>query len=326
MTATAPDPRHPQLVCIGEALVALIAAPRGPLHEATRFSVHVVGAELNVAVGVARLGHRVSFAGRTGDDPLGMMVVRRLRAENVGLDHLVIDADAPTGLLLRNIRDEPPPEVIYYRAGSAGSLLAPNDVQRILDGLPRGTFVHVSGVTPALSGSCRAATAALAEAARAGDIRLFADVNFRQRLWSADAAAPVLRELIAAATIVTATRQEAQLLTGEDRASGAALAFVRRGAGTAVIRDRDLGTIVSTQDSPAPVIVPARSPAHAVDTVGAGDAFNAGLLAGVLSGRRVVDAIDQARCCAAAVVGVVGDIEGLPISRELSEFADDVRR
>jgi 2-dehydro-3-deoxygluconokinase len=326
VTATAAGPPHPELVCVGEALIAFIAEARGPLHEAASFSVHIVGAELNVAVGVSRLGRRVSFAGRTGGDPLGMMIVRRLRAENVAIEHLVIDATAPTGLLLRNLRDEPPPEVIYRRAGSAGSLLAPDEIEKILAGLPRGTYVHVSGVTPALSQSCLAAASALAEAGRAGDIRLFVDVNYRQRLWPVETAVPALRILISGASIVTATSQESQLLTGRSDASAAASALVELGIDMVVIRDRDRGSIVSTQAVPAPVIIPARPPSPVVDGVGAGDAFNAGLLSGVLAGLSLVEAIDQAQRCGAAAVGVVGDIEGLPTRQELSESADEVRR
>jgi 2-dehydro-3-deoxygluconokinase len=324
--AASAGPRYPELVCVGEPLIALIAQPAGPLHEAASFSVHVVGAELNVAVGVARLGHRVSFAGRVGDDPLGLMIVRRLRAENVAIDHLSIDDAAPTGLLLRNLRDGPPPEVIYRRAGSAGSRLSPDEINQILAGLPQGTFVHVSGITPALSASCLAATSVLAEAARAGDIRLFVDVNYRERLWDVDTAVPTLRSLIRAAWIVTATSQEGEMLTGCRDARDAAPGLADLGAEIVVIRDRDRGSVVSTRGTPAPVIIPARPATRAVDSVGAGDAFNAGLLAGLLATLDLSEAIDQAHRCAAAAVGVIGDIEGLPTRQELGESADEVRR
>jgi 2-dehydro-3-deoxygluconokinase len=315
-----------ELVAFGEALVALVARPAGPLHEAKEFSAHVAGAESNVAVGVARLGHRVSFAGRVGDDPFGSMIVRRLRAEGVATEHLVRDGAAPTGLLFRNLREFPPPEVVYRREGSAGSRLAPDDVRSALAGLPPGTVVHVSGVTPALSQSCRAAVLVLAETAHARDLRLFVDVNYRARLWSTDVAAPVLRDLVASASIVAASRPEAALLTGADNPADAAAALIGLGPRVAVIRDDTLGAVACTGSRQAPIIVPSHTARRAVDPVGAGDAFNAGLIASLLENQPLPDAMANAHLCGAAAVGVIGDIEGLPTHQELTSPADDIRR
>jgi 2-dehydro-3-deoxygluconokinase len=315
-----------ELVAFGEALVAFVARPAGPLHEASEFSAHVVGAESNVAVGVARLGHRVSFAGRVGDDAFGSMIVRRLRAEGVSTEHLVLDNEAPTGLLFRNLREVPPAEVVYRRDGSAGSRLAPDDVRSALDGLPPGTVVHVSGVTPALSGSCRAALVVLAETVHARELRLFVDVNYRARLWSADVAVPVLRDLVASASIVTASTAEAALLTGEANPADAAAALVGLGPGIAVIRDDALGAVARTRSRPAPIVVPSLRARRVIDAVGAGDAFNAGLVASLLEDKSLPDAMAVAHRCGAAVVGVIGDIEGLPTRQELASAADDIRR
>jgi len=326
MTRPSPAGDAPELVAFGEAMIAFVAGPAGPLHEASQFSPHVAGAESNVAVGVARLGHRVSFAGRVGDDPFGSMIVRRLLAERVAIEHLVRDSDAPTGLLFRNLREFPPPEVAYRRKGSAGSRLGPDDVRGALEGLPPGTVVHVSGVTPALSESCRAAVLVLAEAARVRELQLFVDVNYRARLWSTDVAAPVLRNLVASASIVTASRAEAALLTGEDNPTDAAAALMGLGPRIAVIRDDALGAVASASSHGAPIVVPSQAARRAVDAVGAGDAFNAGLVASLLDNQTLPDAIANAHLCGAAAVGVIGDIEGLPTRQELISWADDVRR
>jgi 2-dehydro-3-deoxygluconokinase len=326
MTRPSPKGDAPELVAFGEALIAFVASPAGPLHEAKRFSAHVAGAESNVAIGVARLGHRVSFAGRVGDDVFGSMIVRRLRAEGVATEHLARDGEAPTGLLFRNLREFPPPEVVYRRQGSAGSRLGPDDVRAVLEGLPPGTVVHVSGVTPALSESCMAAVLMLAETAQARELQLFVDVNYRSRLWSTDVAAPVLRNLVASASIVTASTHEAALLTGQDNAVDAAAALVRLGPRVAVIRDDTLGAVASTGSDKPPMVVPRQIARRAVDVVGAGDAFNAGLVASLLEHRSLADAIGNAHLCGAAAVGVIGDIEGLPTRQELISAADDVRR
>jgi 2-dehydro-3-deoxygluconokinase len=326
MTGASPAGDAPELVAFGEALIAFVARPVGPLHEAKHFSAHVAGAESNVAIGVARLGHRVSFAGRTGDDAFGTMIARRFLAEGVAVEHLVRDGVAPTGLLFRNLREFPPPEVAYRRTGSAGSRLTPDDVRAALEGLPTGTVVHVSGVTPALSESCMAAVSVLAETAQAGELQLFVDVNYRTRLWDASVAAPALLKLVASASIVTASRPEAALLTGEDNAADAAAALAGLGPRIAVIRDETLGAVASTGPRKPPIVVPRQVARRAVDAVGAGDAFNAGLIASLLEDQSLPDAIATAHLCGAAAVGVIGDIEGLPTREELIPPADDVRR
>jgi 2-dehydro-3-deoxygluconokinase len=326
MTMPSSAGNSPELIAFGEALIAFIGQPAGPLHEAAHFSAHVAGAESNVAVGVARLGHRVSFAGRIGHDAFGSMIVRRLLAEGVATEHLVRDSAAPTGLLFRNLREFPPPEVVYRRTDSAGSRLAADDIRAALAGLPAGTVVHVSGVTPALSDSCLAATLALAETAQARDLQLFVDVNYRTRLWDKNAAAPVLRKLVASASIVTASRPEAALLTGESNAVDAAAALASLGPRIAVIRDDSLGAVASTGSRQSPIVVPSQVARQPVDPVGAGDAFNAGLIASLLDDQSLPDAIATAHLCGAAAVGVIGDIEGLPTRRELIASEDDVRR
>jgi len=316
----------PELVAFGEALIAFVARPAGPLHEATHFSAHVAGAESNVAIGVARLGHRVGFAGRVGDDAFGSMIARRLLAEGVATDHLVRDSAPPTGLLFRNLREFPPPEVAYRRTGSAGSRLARDDARAALEGLPPGTIVHVSGVAPALSESCMAAVHVLAETAQARELQLFVDVSYRKRLWNRNEAVPVLRNLIARDSIVRASQHEAALLTGEANPVDAAAALAGLGPRIAVIRDDALGAVASTGSRRPPIVVPSQAARRAVDAVGAGDAFNAGLVANLLENQSLPDAIAKAHLCGAAAVGVIGDVEGLPTRRELIPSADDVRR
>jgi 2-dehydro-3-deoxygluconokinase len=254
------------------------------------------------------------------------MIVRRFLAEGVAIEYLVRDGGAPTGLLFRNLREFPPPEVAYRRTGSAGSRLTPDDVRAALEGLPAGTVVHVSGVTPALSESCMAAVSVLAETAQAHELQLFVDVNYRTRLWDASVAAPALLKLVASASIVTASRSEAALLTAEDNAADAAAALAGLGPRIVVIRDETLGAVASTSPRKPPIVVPGQVARRAVDAVGAGDAFNAGLIASLLEDQSLPDAIASAHLCGAAAVGVIGDIEGLPTREELIPPADDVRR
>ncbi|HTW07607.1 MAG TPA: sugar kinase [Acidimicrobiales bacterium] len=318
--------RPPEFVSVGEPLVAFVATSSGPLVEVANYSTHVVGAEVNVAVGVSRLGHRASLVGRVGNDPFGTVILRRLMAEGVRVDHLIRDPAAPTALLFRNLRRFPPPEVIYRRAGCAGARLTPDDVVAAFDGLPPGTIVHLSGVTPALSESCRTATRTVMEVVRTLGLDFFVDVNYRRRLWPVEEARPVLLDLVSSASIVTASLDEAALLTGAVQAPDAVTALLDLGPHTVVVRDGPLLAVAGTKTDRAPVVARNPIPVEPLDPVGAGDAFNAGLAAGLLRHGDLLSSLMLAHQCGAAVVGVVGDIEGMPTYADLESAGGDVSR
>jgi 2-dehydro-3-deoxygluconokinase len=315
----------PEVLCIGEGLVALIAEQPGrPLSEVTSYSAHVVGAELNTAVGIARLGHRVAYAGRVGEDEFGRSILRRLKAEGI-ITTWATTAPAPTALLFRDLRMATPSRVIYRRADSAGAQLSPDDIKPALEALPEGAFVHLSGITAALSPSAYEAALMVARYSREERIRFCLDLNFRSTLWSEDQARERLGSLIDAADVVIGTSREGRIISGADDieqslgslcSAGAALAVLRHGL-SATARQRG-GASVSVDGLPL---------ASPPDPVGAGDAFAAGLLSGLLERLPLESALDRAHRCGAAAAGTVGDIEGALTREELvAETNSDVRR
>ena len=298
------------VVTLGEALVALVADEGHPLSAPGSFTPFVAGAEANVAMGMARLGRHVSFIGRVGADGLGQMVRNGLRAEGVDVQWLSDDADAPTGALARDRRTFPPPEVVYLRRGSAASRLSPDDVIAAGEAIAGARWLHLTGITPALSETCRAAVHSALQFARAGGVRVSLDVNLRRRLWSEQEAAPVLRDLAERCDLVIAGEDEATLLCGSPEASVLAERFgvevvVKLGArGAVASRDGELA-----HDAGIAVT--------AVDVVGAGDAFTAGYLDALLDGAEVGESLRRANACGAVAVAAVGDATGLPTRAEL---------
>jgi 2-dehydro-3-deoxygluconokinase len=139
-----------EVITLGEPLIALVAREAGPLAEATTFERHVAGAEANVAVGLARLGHATAFIGRVGDDGFGTAIRRHLRGEGVDVSMLATDPSAPTGVLVRERRTLGASQVTYLRSGSAGSRLRPDDVASALSSrtLRGARWLHVTGITP----------------------------------------------------------------------------------------------------------------------------------------------------------------------------------
>ncbi len=308
------------LVTLGETMAALSSPGIGPLRHQPHLHLHVGGAESNVAIAVTRLGGSAAWVGRVGDDELGDLVLAQLRGEGVDVRHAVRDPGAPTGLMVKSRRTPSVGRVAYYRAGSAGSRLAPEDLPVEL--LRAAGALHVTGITPALSPSARAATFAAVEEARGAGVPVSLDVNHRAALWGPDVAGPVLAELAARADVLFAGEDEAELLLppGEGASDPAGLLRVLGGLGpaTVVLKRGSRGAMAladgAVLDVPPHAVV-------AVDPVGAGDAFVGGYLAELLAGADLKARLATAAACGAFAVTMPGDWEGLPARRDLALLA-----
>lgn len=315
----------PAIVGIGEAMVLLLAEQLGPLREVTTFSRHVAGAEANVAVGLCRLGLEAGFVSRIGDDELGAAIRFRLRGEGVDTSRLIVDPEAPTGLVFRERREVGPVDVVYYRRASAASRLTSDDLDP--EYLGQAKYVVLSGITPALSDSCKQTVFAAAEIARGAGVQVVVDPNIRLKLWSADEARSVVRDLITHADLVLAGGEEAELLTGECDPTLAAANLAQLGPRQVVIK---LGARGALAYAAAGLVEAPTSPvARIVDPVGAGDAFAAGFLAGQLRGMDVAASLALANRCGAYAMTLPADQECLPFWNDVVEdhgSAADVRR
>lgn len=266
------------LLAVGETMVVVTPTTPAPLSEAASYVLRPGGAESNVAIHLARLGHRAAWFGAVGDDPFGRLIVDHLAGAGVDTTHVMTVPGAPTGIYFKHV-DDGHSRMFYYRAGSAASRLGPRDAQRIA-AVP-AQVIHLTGITPALSDACTDLTRELITT-RAGESLVSFDVNFRPRLWPPADAATVLRELASRADIVFVGLDEAHDLWGAVESSD-----VRRilpQPRTLVVKDAGNGaTELSTTESggtwfePAPAIT-------VVEPIGAGDAFAAGWLSGLLRG------------------------------------------
>jgi 2-dehydro-3-deoxygluconokinase len=307
-----PAGQVPVVVTLGETM-ALLCNPRvGPLRHAYTLELSCAGAESNMAIGLSRLGHRAAWIGRVGDDEFGILVRRTLVAEGVDA-RAVVDPAAPTGLMVKSRRTNAVTRVSYYRSGSAGSRLNPDDVDA---DLVRGARVlHLTGITPALSASARDAVRYAVELARGAGVAISLDLNYRQALWSAEQAGAGLRELVGAADVLFATEPEARLLVDGVGAHELAHALAALGPGQVLLKRGALGAI-AVVDGQALQVPPYQ--VTEVDPVGAGDAFAAGYLCGLLDGAPAESRLTTAALAGAFAVTVSGDWEGLPDRAELA--------
>ncbi|WP_217178909.1 sugar kinase [Streptomyces sp. AC495_CC817] len=263
----------PGLIAIGETMVLVTPHDATPLSDADDVRLAIGGAESNVAAHVAALGHEAAWVSRLGDEVLGRRVHRAVTAQGVDTRWVGFDADAPTGVYFK----DPGRGVRYYRAGSAASRMTPATVADVP--LEEAWIVHVSGITPALSVGCAALIDTVIGRVAASPAALSFDVNHRPALWPAAEAAPVLLALAHRADIVFVGLDEAETLWG-CRTPAEVRALIPEPSHL-IVKDAEVGATEFSADGE--VFVPA-IPTEVVEAVGAGDAFAAGYLAGVLAG------------------------------------------
>ena len=223
--------------------------------------------------------------GRVGADPFGDVVLRTVRGEGVDTSRVQVDPDAPTGLLVRDSHSERPIEVLYFRRDSAGSRLSPADVDADYVGSAR--ILHFSGITPVLSDSAREASVAAFAAARAAGRAVTFDPNIRRRLCRRSGSARCYGPSPGPTSSSPAPTRPSCCPGPPSRCRRPAGSSTREpGSSSSSTVRTDAGRPTARAPGADPVRV------HSVDPVGAGDAFAAGFLSGMLTDSPGSDDID----------------------------------
>ena len=312
------------VLTFGETMGLIRGADLGGWETVSNAHVSIGGADSNVAIGLKRLGVQSTWIGRVGADSLGRRIEREIRAEGV-LARVIVDADRPTGLMLKERRTAAHSRVSFYRRGSAGSALSPADVTD--EDIVSSTVVLVNGVTASLSASARDTVLSVARRARAYGVTVAFDVNHRSSLWVNADARELYVEIARSCDLIFAGEDEARLLLGIPAESSPDLApkVAELGPRQVVIKRGAGGALVSVDGEITSALA---IPIDTVDTVGAGDAFVAGYLAAYLDGAPVADRLEMAvRCGAFACLGP-GDWESAPrrVDLVLLDGGDPVAR
>jgi len=305
----------PQLVAAGEALIQFNAVSRGPLRHAVLFEKHVAGAEANVAVCASRQDVSSGFIGRVGNDEFGRCIVSWLRGEGVDVSQVKMDRSAQTGIYFVQ-RGFPVPDrskMIYYRSGSAGSRLSPEDIDESF--VSSAKVIHLTGITPALSKSALEASRKMVEVAKENNILCSFDTNIRPTLWqSTDEAAKELRFFVERADILFVDPTDASILIGERDPKKAIDAFRRLGIETVVMKysGRYAEAVNSREQASATA-----AEVYVEDPIGAGDAFAGTFISCVTKRMKLGESLQKAMMAGTLVVTVRGDQENLPSSEDL---------
>lgn len=291
------------VLAFGEALLRLQPDGDHRIEEAPSFAAYPGGSELNTCYALANLGVDTAWFSVLPEGPLGRRILRHLRGAGVDVS-LVRFRPGRLGTYWVEYGREPRGiEVLYDRRDSCVCHLAQEDVP--WDAISRCRMFFISGIAVAISEGARRWGLEMAAAARRGGARVAVDLNYRARLWSVDEAAPILEQLGRQAEIVISTEDDLRRLYGlggepEDVARAAAdrfgcqtLVMTRGGEGGLCLE----GGHVRRRS----VFVSAR-----IDRVGAGDAFDAGFLYAILTGR-AEQALDYGLALAALKHSLPGD-------------------
>ena len=308
------------VVTVGEAMVLFSAAQPGALSEVQLFRRATAGAELNVAVGLSRLGFNVGYVSKVGRDNFGDYLLSFLAAEGIDRSQVCIDDGHSTGFMLKSLEtDGSDPHIEYFRCGSAASHL--NSADNPVAYCAGSRHLHLTGICPALGPSVRELVFAMAEQARAGGRSVSFDPNLRPSLWqSQQAMVECMNELAAHADVVMPGLSEGQLLTGRHREEDIADFYLEHGAKQVVIKLGAQGAYYAGPDGRG--TVPGLRVPKVVDTVGAGDGFAVGVISALLQGLSTEQAASRGNAIGARVVQFPGDCDGLPNWQQLSEVLD----
>ncbi|HHQ6579464.1 TPA: sugar kinase [Serratia fonticola] len=306
------------VVTLGEAMAMFVAAQTGDLAEVESFTKRIAGAELNVAIGLARLGLNVGWVSRIGNDSFGRFTLQQLAKEGVNAQRVTVDDHYPTGFQLKSKNtDGTDPSVEYFRKGSAASHLSTADFDR--DYFAGARHLHLSGVAAALSAeSLELCQFAAAEMRALGKTISF-DPNLRPVLWSSrELMIEQLNKLACAADWVLPGLKEGQILTGQSTAEGIADFYLERGVQAVIIKTGPEGAWFKTAAGDQ-AAVPAVKVTNVVDTVGAGDGFAVGTLSALLEGKTLLQAVQRGNKIGSLAIQAIGDSEGLPTRAALAE-------
>lgn len=290
------------IVALGEPMIEFNEISRGLYRQGFG------GDTANVAVAAARQGASVAYCSRLGKDRFGGMLLDLWRAEGIDASAVEIDEAAPTGMYFVS-HGAAGHQFDYLRAGSAASRMGVPDVPLAL--LRDTRFLHVSGISQAISATACAAVQAAIETARAAGARISYDPNLRLRLWPLARARAVVEATIAQSDVFLPSLDEALLLAGSESREGVFAWCARHGAQQVVLKCGAQGAWIWQAQDPTPRHVPGFA-VQAVDATGAGDCFDGSLVARLAVGDSLLDAVRYANVAAAVSATGYGAVAPIP--------------
>ena len=304
----------PDLVTLGELCAVFVARDIGRMRYCRDFTIRPGGAEATVAVGVQRLGFSAGWISLLGNDEMGHYLLNLLRGEGVDVSGVRMVPGKNTSVFLRERLPGGEARHTYYRKDSAFTTIGPDMLDEAA--IAGARFLHLTGITPALSASAEATMWRAIEIAKAHQVTVTFDPNVRLNIWSRDKARETLERFFTAADIVLPGLEDLQMLYGPISREEALLRLKDMGCHTVIMKIGDQEVLVFADNHAE--FIPVDHIAHPVDLMGAGDAFAAGFLGGLLQGQSLAEAARFGTVVARCAIQMPGNIESMPTRDEVS--------
>lgn len=302
----------PELITIGETMIALVPGEHGLLRYNKDYRVRIAGAESNLAMGVQKLNHSAGWISRLGKDEFGQLILREIQSEGVDCSNVVWDTAHPTGLMFKQMEAKDT-KVFYYREHSAASHLQKSDLKE--EYFKGCKMLHITGITPVLSKSCKETVLEAVNIAKRQGCLISFDPNIRKKLWKDNDYRVLFKELLLQADVIEMGLEEGQFILGLNTTEEIT-EYLLKNNKNVIIAIKNGSNGVEIISNKGKIFIPPY-PCHCIEPIGAGDAFNAGFLCGILEGKDLETCGKMGAIAGAMATEVIGDVENQPDQEQM---------
>lgn len=298
----------PDILCLGEPMLEFNQQPDGmylPGHG---------GDTSNCAIAAARQGASTGCLTHIGKDAFGDSFMALWTSEGVSTSHVKQVADAHTGIYFVT-HGEDGHEFSYFRAGSACSLMTPDDLPK--GALQSTKILHASGISQGISERAADTVFAAIDIVKEAGGLVSYDTNLREKLWPVSRARAIIHAAVAQCDIALPGLDDAELLTGLSEPEAIVQFYLDLGAKIVALTLGPKGTLVGTESEAR--LIPGRK-VSAVDATGAGDTFDGAFLSQIVSGSDPFSAANYANAAAALSTQGFGAVAPMPYAPDVKAF------
>ena len=310
------------VITIGEAMIAFNPGSTGPMKFVNGFEKKIGGAELNLAVGCARLGLKSGYISKLGNDEFGKFIYTFARGEAIDVSQVQFVDGYPTSLNFKEIMEDGNVRTFYYRDKSPVLAMTPEDLDE--NYFKQAKVLHLTGIFPAINPKNMEIFDRAICLAKKHGLKISFDPNIRLRMWSKAEARETLSKILPHVDILLAGDEEMEIIIGEKEPKKIIESLKDLNISYITIKQGNKGSVGYHNgeyiESP-----PVKAP-KVVDTVGAGDGFNAGIIYGILHDWSLKKTLNFANTIGSMVVGVKGDNEGLPYYEDVQGRLGEIER
>lgn len=303
---------------IGEAMGLFVADEVGELEDISKFTKFSAGAEMNVAIGLSRLGYNSRYSTILGDDPIGNYISNFLKKENVDTEYVYRTNEYLTGFMFKAKTEDGDPKVSYFRKNSACSNYSLEQSKKL--NIEELDLLHTTGIFMAISKNAMEVMFDLKARAKKSNKTITFDPNLRPSLWKTkEEMIEKTNEFAKDCDYILPGIEEGKILTGSDEPEKIADFYINLGVKNVIVKTGAKGAYYKTYDGKSG-FVSGFKVLKVVDTVGAGDGFATGIISGILDNCDLEETIKRGCGIGAIQVTNKSDNEGLPTREELFEF------